>query len=142
MNTQNFETAETIHDYTPATQTTAAEVVPEVDFTALLDKSESLDKLGKVLTLTAEYMELEKPGETFRGIFVGFYDMNMTDKTTGEQRVIQGARFLANKQVFVNAGVVLVNELKRGNTAPGTALEILYLRKEGNTKIYQISLLG
>ena len=142
MSTQNFETAETIHDYAPATQTTAAEIAPEVDFTALLDKSESLGKLGKVLTLTAEYMELEKPGETFRGIFVGFYDMNMTDKTTGEQRVIQGARFLANKQVFVNAGVVLVNELKRGSTAPGTALEILYLRKEGNTKIYEISLLG
>lgn len=142
MSTQNFETAETIHDYTPSTQTTAAEIVPEVDLAALLDKSESLDKLVKVLTLTAEYMELEKPGETFRGIFLGFCDMNMTDKTTGEQRLIQGARFLKSKQVFVNAGVVLVNELFRGNTAPGTALEILYLRKEGNTKIYQISLLG
>jgi len=125
------------------TENAAISVANEItNFAELVSKSTNLDKLEQVLTLTAEYIELEKPSESFRGIFIGTQVMNMTDKTTGEEKSIEAVRFLINKQVFINAGVVLVNEIKRSAVTVGTPVEITYLRKEGNTKIYQVTLLG
>ena len=125
------------------TENAAVAVANEItNFAELVAKSTNLDKMEQVLTLTAEYIELEKPSESFRGIFIGTQTMNMTDKTTGEEKSIEAVRFLINKQVFINAGVVLVNEIKRAAVTVGTPVEITYLRKEGNTKIYQVTLLG
>ena len=125
------------------TETAAVSVANEItNFAELVAKSTSLDKLDQVLTLTAEYIELEKPSESFRGIFIGTQHTNMTDKNTGEEKVVEAARFLINKQVFINMGVVLVQEIKRAGVNVGTPVEITYLRKEGNTKIYQVTLLG
>jgi len=125
------------------TENAAISVANEItNFAELVSKSTNIDKLEQVLTLTAEYIELEKPSESFRGIFIGTQVMNMTDKTTGEEKSIEAVRFLINKQVFINAGVVLVNEIKRSAVTVGTPVEITYLRKEGNTKIYQVTLLG
>lgn len=122
-----------------ATLTVANEIT---NFAELVAKSTHLDKLEQVITLTAQYLELEKPAESFRGIYIGTQVMNLTDKVTGEEKTTDAVRFLINKQVFINAGVVLVNEIKRAAITIGTSLEITYLRKEGNTKIYQITLLG
>jgi hypothetical protein len=125
------------------TENAAVSVANEItNFAELVSKSTGLDKLEQVLTLTAEYIELEKPSESFRGIFIGTQHTNMTDKATGEEKVVEAARFLINKQVFINMGVVLVQELKRSGVTVGTPVEITYLRKEGNTKIYQVTLLG
>jgi len=125
------------------TENAAVSVANEItNFAELVAKSTNLDKMEQVLTLTAEYIELEKPSESFRGIFIGTQTMNMTDKTTGEEKSIEAVRFLINKQVFINAGIVLVNEIKRAAVTVGTPVEITYLRKEGNTKIYQVTLLG
>lgn len=118
-------------------------VAPDItNFAELVAKSTSLDKLEQVITLTAEYIELEKPSESFRGIYIGSQEMHLIDKVTGEEKKMEAVRFLINKQVFINAGVVLVNEIKRANLNIGTAIEVCYLRKEGNTKIYQVTLLG
>ena len=87
-------------------------------------------------------MELEKPGESFDGIFIGWQEMGITDKQTGEQKTLKASRFLINKQVKINAGAVLVNELERAKIAVGTAVRVTYLRKEGNTKLYTLTLLG
>jgi hypothetical protein len=125
------------------TENAAVSVANEItNFAELVAKSTNLDKMEQVLTLTAEYIELEKPSESFRGIFIGTQQTNMTDKATGEEKVVEAARFLINKQVFINMGVVLVQELKRSGVTVGTPVEITYLRKEGNTKIYQVTLLG
>jgi len=106
------------------TENAAVSVANEItNFAELVSKS-TLDKLDQVLTLTAEYIELEKPSESFRGIFIGTQVMNMTDKTTGEEKSIEAVRFLINKQVFINAGVVLVNEIKRSAVTVGTPVEI------------------
>ena len=121
----------------------AVSVAPEItNFAELVAKSTQLDSLSQVLTLTAEYIELEKPSESFRGIYIGTQTMHITDKVTGEEKQMEAVRFLINKQVFINAGVVLVNEIKRAAVPVGTSVEITYLRKEGNTKIYQVTLLG
>jgi hypothetical protein len=112
------------------------------NFAEMVALSSELAKSKPILTLTANYLELEKSGESFRGIFIGWQDVVVTDKSTGHQNTLQGARFLSDKQVYLNAGIVLVSEIKRASVAIGTALEVTYLRKDGNTKIYSIALLG
>jgi hypothetical protein len=106
----------------------------------LIAKSESLKVLKPVMTLTAEYLELDKPEEKFRGIFIGIGTISVTDKGSGELRSIECARFLIDKQVKINGGVALVRECK--NIPSGTPVEVTYLRKEGNVKIYSVTLLG
>ena len=121
----------------------AVSVAPEItNFADLVAKSTMLNDLEQVVTLTAEYIELEKPAESFRGIFIGTQQMHIIDKVTGEEKTMDAVRFLINKGVFINAGVVLVNEIKRAGINVGTPVEVTYLRKEGNTKIYQVTLLG
>lgn len=125
------------------TENAAVTVANEItNFAELVAKSTELDKLEQVITLTAQYLELEKPAESFRGVYIGTQVMTMADKVTGEEKSFDAVRFLINKQVFINAGVVLVNEIKRAGINVGTPVEITYLRKEGNTKIYQVTLLG
>ena len=132
-----------MENLTTTTENAALAVAPNItNFAELVEKSTKLDKMNQILTLTAEYIELEKPGESFRGVFIGNQTMNITDKVTGEEKSMEAVRFLISKQVFINAGVVLVNEIKRAAVPVGTSVEITYLRKEGNTKIYQVTLLG
>lgn len=127
---------------TNATIEAPAVLSPEIDFAAMVERSTLLGGLKPVITLTAEYIELEKPSEFFDGIFIGMQNMNLTDKQTGEQKTLEAARFLIDKQVKINAGAVLTAELKRANISVGTALRVTYIRKEGNTKLYTLTLLG
>ena len=124
------------------TPTNAVAMSNEIDFASMVERSAFLSELKPLITLTAEYMELEKPSEFFDGIFIGFQDMNLTDKQTGELKNLSAARFLIDKQVKINAGAVLVAELNRAKITIGTALRVTYLRKEGNTKLYTLTLLG
>jgi hypothetical protein len=116
-------------------------ITPEL-LSQAMEKSTSLDKGEVLMTLTAEYLELEKPSESFRGVFIGFQELTITNKQTGELEPLTAARFIINKQVFVNAGKVLISEINRAAIPVGTPLEVTYERKEGNTKIYSIALLG
>ena len=131
-----------------------AATINVTDFAEAIERSASVDKLKPLMTLTADYIELEKPSESFRGIFVGMQAMQtnvtgnfnvalqITDKATGELKPLTAARFIINKKIYINAGAVLVSELQRGNIPVGTPLQVTYERKEGNTKIYSITLLG
>jgi hypothetical protein len=112
------------------------------NFAEIAILSQNLEKMETTLTLTAEYVELEKPSESFRGVFIGKQVMNITDKSTGEEKQLVAARFLNNKKVYINAGAVLLSELERASVPVGTPLEVTYVRKEGNTKIYEITLLS
>ena len=56
------------------------------NLSSLLEASSNLDDLEPVIQLTSEYVELAKPGETFKGIFIGFQAMNVTNKETGDCR--------------------------------------------------------
>ena len=114
----------------------------DFDFSSLVEKSANLNELKPVITLTADYIELEKPSEFFDGIFIGYQDMEILDQQTGEHKTLKAGRFLINKQVFINAGAVLVRELERSKINLGTPVRVTYLRKEGNTKLYTLTLLG
>jgi len=114
------------------------------EFSALVEQSSAakLKEKKAVLSLTAEYLELEKPGESFRGIFIGFQSMSVTDQQTGELKEIQAARFLIDRGVKINGGVVLVNEIKRSGIGSGTPVEVVYKEKKGQVKIYGLTLLS
>jgi hypothetical protein len=108
----------------------------------LLEQSTKLDELKPVVQLTAEYMELAKPGESFRGIFIGFQKINVTDKATGESLEKEAVRFIVDKVVKLNAGISLVREFKGANVPTGTTCEVTYMKKEGNLKIYAVTVLA
>jgi|694.fasta_scaffold07795_33 hypothetical protein len=118
--------------------------ISQEDFLAAMEKSESasLKKMEVLMDLTAEYVELEKAGESFRGVYIGFQEINITDKQSGESKKLKAARFIIDKKVRINAGAVLVSEIHRAGVPVGTPLEVTYVRKDGNTKIYSIKLIA
>lgn len=125
-----------------STQNNVVSTTEITNFAEIAALSQKLNDLETTLTLTAEYVELEKPSESFRGVYIGKQAMNITDKATGEEKQLIAARFLNNKKVYINAGAVLLSEIERANVPVGTPLEVTYVRKEGNTKIYEITLLS
>lgn len=129
-------------EITPANNNITVAIPSEMDFSAMVERSAKLSELKPMITLTAEYVELEKPGEHFDGIFIGWQEMEITDKQTGEAKTLKASRFLIEKQVKINAGAVLVKELERAKISVGTAVRVTYIRKEGNTKLYSLTLLG
>jgi hypothetical protein len=137
-------------EVTPSENTQVTETTQEVstpanalDIQALLEKSSGLDKLETVVSLSPESITLEKVGESFRGIFMGFGEMTVNDPNVEEgKRTIPSAKFLIDKKMCINGGAVLVSELKNAGVKEGTPLEVTYTEKRGNVKIYRITLLG
>lgn len=115
---------------------------PSIDLAQIVAQSSKLDKLKPQLTLTASYLEFEKVGDSFRGIFLGMSTMNVTDKQSGELKELECVKFIKDGKVVINGGYVLVEEMKRAGVAVGTPLEVTYVKKEGNTKIYELALIG
>ena len=114
-----------------------AAITPE-----MLEASANLSKLKTAISLSPEYIELAKPGESFRGIFWGFTQITVNDQVTGEQRTIDAAAFLVDKAIRINAGVALVSECKKAGIEKGTPLEVTYKEKKGNLKVYGLTLLA
>jgi len=132
---QSIDTSAPVHVEAPV-------LMNEMNFSELVAKSANLAKLEPVLTLTAEYIELQKPSEHFDGIYIGQQDMVVTDKQSGEQKTLTACRFLIDKKVKINAGAVLRSEIDRAKIQLGTAIRVTYTAKNGNTKLYEIALLG
>lgn len=108
----------------------------------LLEASTNLDTLKPVVGLTSSYIELQSVGDSFKGIFAGYTEININDQDTGEVRTLPAVRFIIDKQMRVNAGAVMVSECRRAGVPVGTALEVKYERKDNKIKIYTLTLLG
>jgi 3-methyladenine DNA glycosylase Tag len=108
----------------------------------MLEASANLTKLKAAINLSPEYIELVKPGESFRGIFWGFSEIQVNDQVTGEQRTIPAAAFLVDKCIRINAGVALVGECRKSGIDKGTPVEVTFKEKKGNLKIYSLTLLA
>jgi len=115
----------------------SAAITPE-----MLEASSNLSKLKTAINLSPEYIELAKPGESFRGIFWGFTEITVNDQVTGEQRTIPAAAFLVDKAIRINAGVALVSECKKAGVEKGSPIEVTFKEKKGNLKIYSLTLLA
>lgn len=110
---------------------------------ALLEKSAQLENLQEVVSLSPESIVLEKVGESFRGLFMGYGEMTVNDQNTEEgKRTLTCAKFLIDKKMRINGGAVLVSELKNASVTEGTPIQVTYTEKRGNVKIYRITLLG
>ena len=108
----------------------------------MLEASANLKQLKAAINLSPEYIEMAKPGESFRGIFWGFTEITVNDQVTGEQRTIPAAAFLVDKAIRINAGVALVGECKKSGIDKGTPVEVTFKEKKGNLKIYSLTLLA
>jgi len=115
----------------------SAAITPE-----MLEASSNLSKLKTAINLSPEYIELAKPGESFRGIFWGFTEITVNDQVSGEQRTIPAAAFLVDKAIRINAGVALVSECKKAGVEKGSPIEVTFKEKKGNLKIYSLTLLA
>jgi hypothetical protein len=118
-------------------------VTEEVDFSALIAKSQKLNQMKEVVQINAEYCEFEK-GVVEKGIFAGFVTINIKDAISGDLKPVKAARWVtADKKIKLNGGAALVNELEKAGVPQGTAIQISWNgEKSGNTKVYQISILG
>lgn len=127
-----------------ATSTTEVAVAQNEmpNLAALLEASHKVEKLKPTFTLTSEYIELQKPSEFFKGIYAGVTEMQVSDKQTGELKTLACARFLINGKIYINGGAVLLSEIKRAALEIGTPVQVTFTKKEGNTKIYELALLG
>ena len=114
-----------------------AAITPE-----MLEASANLSNLKTAINLSPEYIELAKPGESFRGIFWGFTEITVNDQVTDEQRQMPAAAFLVDKCIRINGGVALVSECKKAGIDKGTPLEVTFKEKKGNLKIYSLTLLA
>jgi len=113
-----------------------------LNLSEMLEASHKVEKLKPTFTLTSEYIELQKPSESFKGIYAGITEMQVSDKNTGELKTLSCARFLINGKVYINGGAVLLSEIRRAALVVGTAVQVTFTKKEGNTKIYELALLG
>jgi len=114
----------------------------DLDLASFLDQSEGLDQLEEKIILTPSGISLDKVGESFSAIFMGFSTMMTKDQVTEELKEIPAVQFLINKQMRFNGGVSLVNQFKRINLTQGAKVRVTFVEKDKNTKIYSVSLLG
>ena len=68
--------------------------------------------------------------------------MTVKDQATDEIKEIPAVQFVINKQIRINGGAALVNGFKKINVPKGTKVRVTIAKKEGNLKIYSVSLLG
>jgi hypothetical protein len=145
VNQQPVTTIPAVHEELATADSAPAIPVNEVDPEVLLkavNSSEELEAMASVMTLTADYIELRNVGESFRGVYIGTGTINVKDKATGSLKQIRAARFVVARQVRINAGTVLVNEIDRAGIPAGTPIEVRYSGDAGNAKLYTISLLA
>ena len=88
--------------------------INQQDFISAMEKSDSkaLKGMEVLMDLTAEYIELEKTGESFRGVYIGQQDMNITDKQTGESKKLKAARFLIDRRFKTTQEQYIKNKFK------------------------------
>jgi hypothetical protein len=139
-NTTEIAVTETAH-----TNEIAVSNQHDLDLSSFLDESEGLDQLEEKIILTPQGISLDKVGESFSAIFMGYSTMTIRDNSQseeGELKEIPAVQFLMNKQMRFNGGVSLVNQFRRINLTQGAKVRVTYTEKDKNTKIYSVSLLG
>ena len=108
---------------------------------AIMAASKNLNKASKILTLTNVYKEFSTLGEIFRGVYFGQIMINVKDSITKDLVERKAVRLINDGVVYLNAGVNLVNQFERNSIPVGTAVEIEFIEKQGNVKVYSVALL-
>jgi hypothetical protein len=109
---------------------------------AIMAASKNLNKASRVLTLTNVYKEFSTLGEIFRGVYFGQILISVKDPITKDLVERKAVRLINDGVVYLNAGVNLVNQFERNSIPVGTAVEIEFIEKQGNVKVYSVALLS
>ena len=109
---------------------------------SIMAASQNLNKATRILTLTNVYKEFSALGEKFRGVYFGQQMIDVKDPITKEKVKRKAVRLINDGVVYLNAGVNLVNQFERNSIPVGTAVEIEFIEKQGNVKVYSVALLG
>ena len=109
---------------------------------AIMAASQNLNKATRILTLTNVYKEFSSLGEKFRGVYFGQQMIDVKDPITKDLVERKAVRLINDGVVYLNAGVNLVNQFERNSIPVGTAVEIEFIEKQGNVKVYSVALLG
>jgi hypothetical protein len=103
---------------------------------------DSLTTAKQIVTITPSPLILERPGDTFRGAYLGLRNFEKVDIATGEIRQIPVAHFYDGTKVVFNMGTQLtrvVQPLPLGISVEITLQELKPNSKGGKTKIYAVS---
>ena len=109
---------------------------------AIMAASQNLNKASRILTLTNVYKEFSSLGEKFRGVYFGHVMITVKDPISKDLVERKAVRLINDGVVYLNAGVNLVNQFERNSIPVGTAVEIEFIEKQGNVKVYSVALLG
>jgi len=113
----------------------------QVDLQSIMERSRSLSDAQPTLTLTSKYAQFDKIGDKFRGIFHSFCELTVKDAQTDDLKTIKGVRLINDGQIYVHGGANLLRQLEAFNIPAGQALDIEYVEKSGNVKVFSITLL-
>lgn len=114
-------------------------------FTPLKELQAKLETAETGINVTASAVVLDKPGDKFRGYFVGFSHFEKTDAKTGEIISVKVANFLVAGAMKFNMGAQLTREMEKITTGSAVEVELTELKKNakgGATKIYNVRLLN
>lgn len=109
---------------------------------AIMAASKNLNKASRILTLTNVYKEFTAIGEIFKGVYFGQVMITVKDPITKDLVERKAVRLINDGVVYLNAGINLVNQFERNSIPVGTAVEIEFIEKQGNVKVYSVALLG
>jgi hypothetical protein len=115
---------------------------PIAEYDNYLAKAQRLASYNATVSIASKYLEFNKPGETVRGIFLGFSTINKRDDN-GEMKNITVVQWLApDGALYINGGIALVRTFEEFNVPKGSPIEITYEGKRDRTKIFDVRILG
>jgi hypothetical protein len=97
-------------------------------FEKIRSLSQRLEKGEPMFSIESQYKEFEKPGESCRGVFLGFQEITIKPRREGEEpRVLKSVKwFEQDGKTYINSGAQLVGIIERSNIPADTAIEIKY----------------
>ena len=101
-----------------------------------------LKGMKRAVKLNGDYLVFEKKGDSKKVVFVGYKEINVKDKATGELNPLDAVVLMDEDfNQYVNAGAALVNIFANSNLPQNTPVEIVYQGRDGNVKLYDVHVL-
>jgi hypothetical protein len=103
---------------------------------------EELKQAKTTVIITPASLIFEKPGQRFRGLYLGQRVFESADPATGEVKAKMAAYFFDGEKILFNLGAQLTRALSTLSEGVSVEIELKELKsnkKGGKTKIYDVS---
>lgn len=109
----------------------------------MTDYAKQLTQAKPTVTITPSPLIFEKPGEKWRGLYLGQKHFDKTDSQTGEIKTIPVAHFFDGTKVLFNMGAQLTRAMQDVPTGVSVEIQLTELKANkhggGKTKIYAVT---